>query len=150
MNLDSDENLIAFMKELSETFKQNKLLVTMDMMTDNDDYNIQKLNPYVDYFVLMAYDEYSADSDAGPISSQKWIEAQTGKFLKKHLRTKLFWDWELMVTTGVPIRMITLRNVYAGNYKSHASKAVINFDDNTFNLNYSYTDSKKYTYRIFQ
>jgi hypothetical protein len=70
------------MKELSETFKQNKLLVTMDMMTDNDDYNIQKLNPYVDYFVLMAYDEYSADSDAGPISSQKWIEAQTGKFLK--------------------------------------------------------------------
>jgi hypothetical protein len=58
MNLDSDENLIAFMKELSETFKQNKLLVTMDIMTDNDDYNIQKLNPYVDYFVLMAYDEY--------------------------------------------------------------------------------------------
>jgi spore germination protein YaaH len=51
----------------------------MDIMTDNDDYNIQKLNPYVDYFVLMAYDEYSADSDAGPVSSQKWIEAQTGK-----------------------------------------------------------------------
>jgi spore germination protein YaaH len=89
MNLDSDENLIAFMKELSETFKQNKLLVSMDIMTDNDDYNIQKLNPYVDYFVLMAYDEYSADSDAGPVSSQKWIEAQTGKFLK-NFRTKLF------------------------------------------------------------
>jgi spore germination protein YaaH len=34
--------------------------------------------------------------------------------------------------------------------KASASKAKINFDDNTFNLNYSYTDSKKqYTY-IFQ
>jgi hypothetical protein len=32
----------------------------MDIMTDNDDYNIPKLDPYVDYFVLMAYDEYSA------------------------------------------------------------------------------------------
>jgi spore germination protein YaaH len=53
-----------------------------------------------------------------------------------------------MVTTGVPIR-ITLRNVYAGNYKSHASKAVINFDDNTFNLNYSYTDSKNNTHTVF-
>lgn len=73
MNLNSDENLIAFMKELSETFKKNQLLVTMDIMTDNDDYNIPRLNPYVDYFVLMAYDEYSAGSDAGPVSSQKWI-----------------------------------------------------------------------------
>ena len=28
-----------------------------------------------DYLFLMAYDEYSNDSDPGPISSQKWIEA---------------------------------------------------------------------------
>jgi hypothetical protein len=33
--------------------------------------------------------------------------------------------------------------------KANASKAKINFDDNTFNLNYSYTDSKNNTHTVF-
>jgi spore germination protein YaaH len=33
--------------------------------------------------------------------------------------------------------------------KASASKAKINFDDNTFNLNYSYTDSKNNTHTVF-
>jgi poly-beta-1,6 N-acetyl-D-glucosamine synthase len=150
MNLDSDENLIAFMKELSDTFKKNKLLVTMDVMTDNDDYNIQKLNPYVDYFVLMAYDEYSADSDAGPVSSQKWVEAQTGKFLQKTSPNKIIlglgaygYDWS---TNKEDNSSVTYMQAIT---KASASKAVINFDDNTFNLNYSYTDSKNNTHTVF-
>ncbi|WP_099769091.1 glycosyltransferase [Chryseobacterium sp. 52] len=150
MNLDSDEYLIAFMKELSETFKQSKLLVTMDMMTDNDDYNIQKLNPYVDYFILMAYDEYAVDSDAGPVSSQKWIEEQTGKILKKTAPEKIIlglgaygYDWS---TNKEDNTSVTYMQAIT---KASASKAVINFDDNTFNLNYSYTDSKKNTHTVF-
>jgi len=150
MNLDSDENLIAFMKELSDTFKQNKLLVIMDVMTDNDDYNIQKLNPYVDYFVLMAYDEYSADSDAGPVSSQKWVEAQTGKFLQKTSPNKIIlglgaygYDWS---TNKAENNSVTYMQAIT---KASASKAIINFDDNTFNLNYSYTDSKNNTHTVF-
>ncbi|MDQ0780633.1 polysaccharide deacetylase family protein [Chryseobacterium sp. W4I1] len=150
MNLDSDEYLIAFMKELSETFKQNKLLVTMDIMTDNDDYNIQKLNPYVNYFILMAYDEYAADSDAGPVSSQKWIEAQTEKILQKTTPEKIIlglgaygYDWS---TNKDDNSSVTYMQAIT---KASASKAVINFDDNTFNLNYSYTDSKKNTHTVF-
>lgn len=150
MNLDSDEYLIAFMKELSETFKQNKLLVSMDIMTDNDDYNIQKLNPYLDYFILMAYDEYAVDSDAGPVSSQKWIEAQTEKILKKTSPEKIIlglgaygYDWS---TNKEDNASVTYMQAIT---KASASKAVINFDDNTFNLNYSYTDSKNNTHTVF-
>ncbi|MDR6920737.1 polysaccharide deacetylase family protein [Chryseobacterium sp. 2987] len=150
MNLDSDEPLIAFMKELSETFKKNGLLVTMDIMTDNDDYNIQKLNPYVDYFVLMAYDEYSADSDAGPVSSQKWIEAQTDKILKKTSPDKIIlglgaygYDWSTNKDDNTSVTYMQAIT------KASASKAVMNFDDNTFNLNYSYTDSKNNTHTVF-
>ncbi|MBT2620508.1 polysaccharide deacetylase family protein [Chryseobacterium sp. ISL-6] len=150
MNLDSDENLIAFMKELSDTFKQNKLLVTMDIMTDNDDYNIQSLNPYVDYFVLMAYDEYSASGDAGPISSQKWIEAQTGKILKKTTANKIIlglgaygYDWSSNPDDNVSVSYMQAIT------KASASKSVMNFDDNTFNLNYSYTDFKNNTHTVF-
>ena len=150
MNLDSDENLIAFMKELSATFKQNNLLVSMDIMTDNDDYNVEKLNPYVDYFILMAYDEYSADSDAGPVSSQKWIEAQTGKILTKTSPEKIIlglgaygYDWS---TDKDDNSSVTYMQAIT---KASASKAKINFDDNTFNLNYSYTDSKNNTHTVF-
>lgn len=150
MNLDSDEYLIAFMKELSETFKQNRLLVTMDIMTDNDDYNIRKLNPYVDYFILMAYDEYAEDSDAGPVSSQKWIEAQTEKILKKTSPEKIIlglgaygYDWS---TNKEDNTSVTYMQAIT---KASASKAAINFDDNTFNLNYSYTDSKNNTHTVF-
>ncbi|REC75643.1 polysaccharide deacetylase family protein [Chryseobacterium rhizosphaerae] len=150
MNLDSDENLIAFMKELSETFKKNQLLVTMDIMTDNDDYNIQRLDPYVDYFVLMAYDEYSASGDAGPISSQKWIEEQTGKIVKKTAPNKIIlglgaygYDWSSNSDDNASVTYMQAIT------KASASKAVIDYNDNTFNLNYSYTDSKNLTHTVF-
>ncbi|NML59354.1 polysaccharide deacetylase family protein [Chryseobacterium cheonjiense] len=150
IDLDYDEYLIAFMKELSATFKQDNLLVSMDIMTDNDDYNIQKINPYVDYFVLMAYDEYTADSDAGPVSSQKWIEAQTGKILAKTSPGKIIlglgaygYDWS---TNSDDNSSLTYMQAIT---KASASKAAINFDDNTFNLNYSYKDSKDNTHTVF-
>lgn len=150
MNLNSDENLIAFMKELSETFKKNQLLVTMDIMTDNDDYNIPRLNPYVDYFVLMAYDEYSAGSDAGPVSSQKWIEEQTGKIVKQTSPQKIIlglgaygYDWSSNKDDNTSVTYMQAIT------KASASKAIIDFNDNTFNLNYSYTDSKNLTHTLF-
>lgn len=150
MNLNSDENLIAFMKELSETFKKNQLLVTMDIMTDNDDYNIPRLDPYVDYFVLMAYDEYSAGSDAGPVSSQKWIEEQTGKIVKQTSPQKIIlglgaygYDWSSNKDDNTSVTYMQAIT------KASASKAVIDFNDNTFNLNYSYTDSKNLTHTVF-
>ncbi len=150
MNLNSDENLIAFMKELSGTFRQNQLLVTMDIMTDNDDYNVPRLDPYVDYFVLMAYDEYSASSDAGPVSSQKWIEAQTGKIVKQTSPHKIIlglgaygYDWSSNKDDNTSVTYMQAIT------KASASKAVIDFNDNTFNLNYSYTDSKSNTHTVF-
>lgn len=150
MNLDSDEYLIRFMSGLSAAFKKNRLLVTMDIMTDNDDYNIQKLDPFVDYFVLMAYDEYAAESDAGPVSSQKWIEAQTGKILKKTSPGKIIlglgaygYDWSSNKADNTSVTYMQAIT------KASASKSKINFDDNTFNLNYSYTDSGNHTHTVF-
>lgn len=150
MNLDSDEYLIRFMSELSAAFRKNRLLVTMDIMTDNDDYNIQKLDPFVDYFVLMAYDEYAAESDAGPVSSQKWIEAQTGKILKKTSPGKIIlglgaygYDWSSNKADNTSVTYMQAIT------KASASKSKINFDDNTFNLNYSYTDSGNHTHTVF-
>lgn len=150
LNLDSDQVLIDFMADLSSVFRQNNLLISMDVMTDNDDYNIKKLDPYVDYFVLMAYDEYSADSDYGPISSQKWIEQQTDKMRAKTSPQKIIlglgaygYDWSSNRDQNASVTYMQAIT------KANASKSVINFDDNTFNLNYSYTDNNQNTHTVF-
>ncbi|MFA6873434.1 MAG: glycosyl hydrolase family 18 protein, partial [Bacteroidaceae bacterium] len=69
LNENSDEYLIQFVKELSTAFHAKGLLVTQDIMPFNTDYNVKELARYNDYLFLMAYDEYSSDSDPGPISS---------------------------------------------------------------------------------
>ncbi len=150
LNLDNDQVLVDFMSDLSRIFKKNNLLVSMDVMTDNDDYNIRKLDPFVDYFVLMAYDEYSADSDSGPISSQKWIEQQTDKMADKTNPQKIIlglgaygYDW-----SSNPDQNTSVTYMQAIT-KANASKATINFDDNTFNLNYSYNDNNNNTHTVF-
>ncbi|PZU88769.1 MAG: glycosyl transferase family 2 [Chryseobacterium sp.] len=150
LNLDNDQTLIDFMSDLSSVFKKKNLLITMDVMTDNDDYNIQKLNPYVDYFVLMAYDEYSADSDSGPISSQKWIEQQTDKMIEKTNPQKIIlglgaygYDWSSNTDQNTSVTYMQAIT------KASASGATINFDDNTFNLNYSYNDNNNNTHTVF-
>lgn len=150
LNLDNDQVLVDFMSDLSRIFKKNNLLVSMDVMTDNDDYNIRKLDPFVDYFVLMAYDEYSADSDSGPISSQKWVEQQTDKMADKTNPQKIIlglgaygYDW-----SSNPDQNTSVTYMQAIT-KANASKATINFDDNTFNLNYSYNDNNNNTHTVF-
>lgn len=150
LNLDNDQVLVDFMSDLSRIFKKNNLLVSMDVMTDNDDYNIRKLDPFLDYFVLMAYDEYSADSDSGPISSQKWVEQQTDKMADKTNPQKIIlglgaygYDW-----SSNPDQNTSVTYMQAIT-KANASKATINFDDNTFNLNYSYNDNNNNTHTVF-
>ena len=150
LNLDRDEPLTQFVKELSETFHQNKLYVTQDIMPDNSDYNLTELQKYVDYFVLMAYDEYSADSDPGPIASQKWIEAQVDKISKKVSPSKVIlglgaygYDW-----SSNPDQNTSVTYMQAIT-KANQSKAKLDFDDNTFNLSFSYKDLKNNVHNVF-
>ena len=65
---------------MATAFHSKGLLLSQDVMPFNTDYNIKELSKYIDYFCLMAYDEYSLSSDAGPISSQKWIEVLVYRF----------------------------------------------------------------------
>lgn len=67
----SDEYLIKFQARLYKEFKKNNLIVSMDVMAENSDFNIKALQHHVDYFILMAYDQFNDNSVAGPISSQK-------------------------------------------------------------------------------
>jgi cellulose synthase/poly-beta-1,6-N-acetylglucosamine synthase-like glycosyltransferase/spore germination protein YaaH/peptidoglycan/xylan/chitin deacetylase (PgdA/CDA1 family) len=150
LNLDSDEPLTQFIKELSIAFHQHNMYITQDIMADNSDYNIKELQKYVDYFVLMAYDEYSADSDSGPIASQKWIEKQVDEICKKVSPNKVIlglgaygYDWSSNPDENTSVTYMQAIT------KANQSKARLDFDDNTFNLNFSYKDYKNNLHNVY-
>jgi hypothetical protein len=75
----SDEMLVGFQKELYEKLHAQNFLVTQDVIPFNEDYNFKALSKYNDYLILMAYDEHHTETKAGPICSQRWIQAALDK-----------------------------------------------------------------------
>ena len=84
-----NENLSKFQKDLYTRLHADGLLVTQNVMPFNEDYNYTELSKYNDYIFLMAYDEHSESTQAGPICSQKWIEAAVGNLCKKVTPSKV-------------------------------------------------------------
>lgn len=150
LNEKSDQYLIQFVKEFSEAFHEKGLLVTQDIMPFNEDYNIKELAKYNDYLCLMAYDEYSSDSDPGPISSQKWIEATVDDLAQKVPAEKIIlglgafgYDWPASANSSPNV---TYQQALS---RASASKSKINFDNDTYNLNYAYKDDKNIVHQVY-
>lgn len=146
----TDEVLIAFVERLSTAFHRYGLLVSQDIMPFNTDYNLKALAEYVDYFVLMAYDEYVPDTEPGPIASQRWIEAAVDKVLQLVPAEKLIlgmgaygYDWPRIANEEPTV---TYQQALS---RASASKATIRFDNDTYNLSYSYTDDKGHQHTVY-
>ena len=137
----SDEFLIKFQQKLYSEFKKNGLVVSMDVMPDNTDYNLKVLQNYSDYFILMAYDEFNDNTQAGPISDQKWIESQMDRVTKVVPPQKIILgigaygrQW-IKDASGTHIEDITYGQAID---RAKISNATINFDNNSYNLHYAY------------
>lgn len=138
----SDQPLILFQKELYEKLHANNLLVSQDVAPFNDDYNYKLLSQYNDYLILMAYDQYQDEGSAGPISSQKWIEAAVGKMANEVPAEKIIlamaaygYDWKLHSKDRATSFTYDEAIVNAKKYD-----ASVEFDDETYNLHYQYYD----------
>lgn len=73
--------LTSFIKELSDALHQEKLTLSMDVTVPSNDanwskgYNRGELAKYLDYIVLMAYDEHGRLSKkSGSVASINWVE----------------------------------------------------------------------------
>ena len=144
MNENSDEFLNAFMKNLYTQFKQNNLIVSLDIMADNSDYNHNYLKDYTDYFIVMAYDQFNDSSQSGPISDQKWTEKQVDQIAKDIPSEKLILgigaygrQW-ITDENGTRTEDLSYSQVID---RAKISKSEINFDENSYNLHYAYNFS---------
>jgi peptidoglycan-N-acetylglucosamine deacetylase len=137
----SDETLVSFQKELYEKLHANNFLVTQDVIPFNDDYNFKALAKYNDYLILMAYDEYHTETKPGPISSQKWIQAALDKMDNMVPAQKIIlgmagygYDWKLK---SKQVEILSYQEALAN---ARESDAVVDFDNDTYNLHYQYYD----------
>ena len=139
----NNEPLTQFQKELYEALHSKGLLVSIDVSPDNEDYNYKELSKYNDFIILMAYDQYSNTTGAGPISSQKWIEEKLDWMDDKVDVSKIILgvagygrDW-ISEEEGKSVDDITYAEVID---KAKISKATIVFDNDTYNLHYDYIE----------
>ncbi|RFM30504.1 glycosyltransferase [Deminuibacter soli] len=144
---DQNEYLTTFLKELYERLHSNGYLVTQNVAAFNEDYDYEALSNYNDYLFLMAYDEHSDDTGPGPISSQKWIEAAVDQVAKKVPSKKIVlniagygYDWSKDTVQTVSFQeALTL---------ARDNDATIDFDNNTYNAKFSYTDDNNVAHQV--
>lgn len=140
MKENSDEFLIKFQQKLYSEFKKNGLIVSMDVMADNTDYNLKELQKHADYFILMAYDQFNDASQAGPISCQKWIEKQMDAISdipseKIILGIGAYGRQWVKDENGTHTEDLSYSQAID---RAKISKSEINFDNDTYNLHYAY------------
>ena len=148
LNEKSNETLTQFQKEVYEALHSKGLLVSMDVTPKNEDYDYEKLAAYNDYVILMAYDQYSDATGAGPISAQKWIEEQLEWLDNKMDASKIILgvagygrDW-YTDEDGKHIQDITYAEIID---KAKISGSVISFDNDTYNLHFNFLESESDT-----
>ncbi|TWI85488.1 poly-beta-1,6 N-acetyl-D-glucosamine synthase [Lacibacter cauensis] len=145
----SDMIAVSFQKELYSKLHKLGLLVTQDIMPDNNDFNLSLLATYNDYLVLMAYDEHYSSSVPGAVSSQRWIEKMLDKTAAEVSPQKIIlgiagygYDWKEQQEAAT----ITYQQALA---TAKQYNAVIDFNNDTYNNEYSYTDADNQPHKVY-
>lgn len=142
LNEKRNEALVRFQTELYHALHNKGFLVSIDVSPQNEDYDYKKLDACNDYLILMAYDQFNDATSAGPISSQKWIEEQLDRLSDKVDPSKIILgiagygrDW-VTDDGDKSVNDITYSAVIDN---AKLSNSQIEFDDDSYNLHYSYT-----------
>ena len=150
LNEKSNETLTLFQKELYQALHSQGLLVSMDVTPKNEDYDYEKLAAFNDYVILMAYDQYNDATGPGPISAQKWIEEQLDWLDSKMDASKIILgvagygrDW-INEENENGKRVTRVEDITFDNAIDNAkiSAATIDFNNDSYNLNYSYAETE--------
>jgi len=144
----SDEYLITFMREVYEALHPRGYLLTMDIAPLNEDYNLKAIEKYTDYFFVMAYDHHYGTSLPGPIADQKWVDTVLDDITAKVPANKIVlnlaaygYDWP----KGGEATDISYQEALT---TAKESDGKINFDNNTYNLHFTYEDDTNLVHEV--
>lgn len=152
--------LTQFIKELYANAKNNGLILSMDVTFKSKSenwsmcYDRKSLSKYLDYIIIMAYDEYWAGrGEAGPVSSIPWVEKNLLRILEEVPNNQ--------VILGIPFYTRVWEENYRTNKitsKAYSMKSAEKFIekysieikyDNKMKLNFGEVESKDKLYKIW-
>ncbi|QJD80973.1 glycosyltransferase [Spirosoma rhododendri] len=141
LNEETNETLTDFVREMHAALHPKGYLVTIDTAPLNEDYDLPELREYVDYIVLMAYDQHFSTSAPGPVAPYQWIEYVLEETCKQIPSEQVIlgvagygYDWP---AKGEGVDITYQQAMARANRKSATP---VRFDNQTYNLSFRYQD----------
>ena len=145
----SDDNYVAFEKELYATLHPLKLLVTQNVNAGDDGYDVEDLQAFNDYLFIFAIEQHTESSNAGDISDQHWVEQTLDDVCGQIPSEKVIlvvgaygYDWpENSIGTAVSYQ--------AAISTAFEHKSPVIFDKKSANLHYNYIDKDSLSHAVY-
>ncbi|TSJ44302.1 glycosyltransferase [Mucilaginibacter corticis] len=134
----NEPDFVKFEQELYNTLHPLGFLVTQNVVPDDEQYDLKKLQHYNDFLFVMAISQHTEDSNAGDISNQHWVEEILDEVCDEIPSEKVILtvfgggvDWpENSVGKGIGYQ--------AAISTAHENKSAITFDPFSANLHFKY------------
>jgi cellulose synthase/poly-beta-1,6-N-acetylglucosamine synthase-like glycosyltransferase/peptidoglycan/xylan/chitin deacetylase (PgdA/CDA1 family)/spore germination protein YaaH len=104
LNDDAEPAYESFIQELYAAMHAHKLVLYVNVAVSAPDDELKLISANSDGIVLMNYDEHEANSDPGPVASQKWFLGNLQRVLKIVPKQKIIcavgsygYDWTLSI-----------------------------------------------------
>ncbi|RCH54631.1 glycosyl transferase family 2 [Mucilaginibacter hurinus] len=145
----NSNNFLAFQEDLYISLHAADLLVTQNVIADDEQYRVEQLNKYNDYLFLMAIDQHNQSSNEGDISHQDWVEVILDNICARVPSEKVIlviagggYDWPKN-SVGVPVSYQQAISV------AKEKKSKITFDPLSANLHYSYMGQDSLQHNVY-
>jgi peptidoglycan/xylan/chitin deacetylase (PgdA/CDA1 family)/spore germination protein YaaH len=156
INLDFDNitirntpRYIAFQEELYKILHSQGFLVTQNVIPEDEQFDIVRLQHFNDYLFIMAIDQHNDGSNAGDLSNQHWVEEILDNVCSKIPSEKVIltiaaggYDWpENNIGTAVGYQQVIST--------AQENKSKITFDPVSANLHYTYSDQNELQHTVY-
>ncbi|TFF34205.1 glycosyltransferase [Mucilaginibacter psychrotolerans] len=145
----NSKNYIAFQNELYTTLHANDLLVTQNIVPEDEAYDLKRLQHINDFIFVMAIDQHYDGSNSGEISNQHWAEEILDEVCSIIPSEKVIFaiagggfDWpenSIGVAAGYQQAISTAKQ----------KKATIKFDPVSANLHFNYLGNDGFNHIVY-
>jgi len=156
INLDFDDikdinskNYIALENDLYSILHPLGFLVTQNVIPDDDQYKLERLQHVNDFLFVMAIDQHNDGSNAGDLSNQHWVEEILDRVCSRIPSEKVIltvqgggYDWPES-STGSP------KSYQESISAARENNSKIIFDTGSANLHYTYFDLDSLEHTVY-
>jgi cellulose synthase/poly-beta-1,6-N-acetylglucosamine synthase-like glycosyltransferase/peptidoglycan/xylan/chitin deacetylase (PgdA/CDA1 family)/spore germination protein YaaH len=142
-------NFVEFEKELYNTLSPKGLLVTQNVVPDDEQYDIVQLQHYNDFLFIMAIDQHDENSNPGDLSDQRWVEEILDRVCSKIPSEKVIliiaggaYDWP----AGSVGKSIGYQQAIS---TAQEQQSKITYDQQSANLHYTYNDQDGNNHTVY-